>query len=419
MTRAHTRRFPTPIRHDGRDYLTTEQVAKVLGVKISTVYAYVSRGRLHSSRIAGYDGSMFAVDEVDGLLQGSRHRPPAGVAERIRTQLTYLHDDRLHYRGHDVADLARTTSYEDVAQLLWGEPWNEAAPARGNEAARGIGAAVRRVAGTNSRGLDRIRLTVDLLGARDPLRHHIEPAAVTEKATRVLVTAVDALAPGPSTEKLESEGSLAQRLWPRLTDEPATPRAVKVLNAALVALADHDLAAGTVAARVAASARGSVYAVVGAGLGAFDGPMHGGATTLAYRFLADALDDPTAAIADALYADTHIPGTGHVIYRASDPRATVLLEMLARSGGGDRRVQPAVAAIVDAVGPSTFVNSDLALAALALRYRMRPDAAETIFALARIAGWIAHALEEYQAPRLRFRPEGVYTGVRPGGGHAT
>ncbi|MBE7192951.1 MAG: citrate synthase, partial [Gordonia polyisoprenivorans] len=246
-----------------------------------------------------------------------------------------------------------------------------------------------------------------------PLRHHIEPAAVTEKATRVLITAVDALAPG------ESEGSLAQRLWPRLTDEPATPRAVKVLNAALVALADHDLAAGTVAARVAASARGSVYAVIGAGLGAFDGPMHGGATTLAYRFLADALDDPTAAIADALYADTPIPGTGHVIYRAGDPRATVLLEMLARSGGGDRRVQPAVAAIVDAVGPSTFVNSDLALAALALRYRMRPDAAETIFALARIAGWIAHALEEYQAPRLRFRPEGVYTGVRPSGAHAT
>ncbi len=407
MTRAHTRRFPTPVRHDGRDYLTTEQVAKVLGVKLSTVYAYVSRGRLHSSRIAGYDGSMFAVDEVDGLLQGSRHRPPAGVAERIRTQLTYLHDDRLHYRGHDVADLARTTSYEDVAQLLWGEPWNEAAPAQG------VGAAVRRVAGTNSRGLDRIRLTVDLLGARDPLRHHIEPGAVTEKATRVLVTAVDALAPG------ESEGSLAQRLWPRLTDEPATPRSVKVLNAALVALADHDLAAGTVAARVAASARGSVYAVIGAGLGAFDGPMHGGATTLAYRFLADALGDPTAAIADALYADTHIPGTGHVIYRASDPRATVLLEMLARSGGGDRRVQPAVTTIAEAVAPSTFVNSDLALAALALRYRMRPDAAETIFALARIAGWIAHALEEYQAPRLRFRPEGVYTGVRPGGAHAT
>jgi citrate synthase len=59
------------------------------------------------------------------------------------------------------------------------------------------------------------------------------------------------------------------------------------------------------------------------------------------------------------------------------------------------------------------MNSDMALAALALRYEMGPDAAETIFALARIAGWVAHALEEYQEPRLRFRPQGVYVGVRP------
>ncbi|MGC4933226.1 citrate synthase [Gordonia sp. DT30] len=406
MDRTHTRRFPKPIRHDGRDYLTTEQVAKVLGVKISTVYAYVSRGRLHSTRIDGYDGSMFPIDEIDALGDRARHRPPAGVAERIRTQLTLLHDDRLYYRGRDVVELARASTYEQVAQLLWEQPWVSAAPSRG------VGAAVRRVAGPNSRGVDLIRLTVDLLGARDPLRHHIEPAAVTVKASRVLVTAVDALTPGPA------EGSFAQRLWPRLTDEPATARTAALLNAALVLLADHDMSAGAVAARVAASARGSVYAVIGAGLGAFDGPMHGGATTLAYRFLADALDDPTAAVAAALYADTPVPGTGHVVYRTGDPRATALLEMLRRSGGGDRRVVPALTAIDDAIGPSSFINSDLALAAVALRYRMRPDAAETVFALARIAGWTAHALEEYQAPRLRFRPEGVYTGVRPGGSPA-
>ena len=64
-----------------------------------------------------------------------------------------------------------------------------------------------------------------------------------------------------------------------------TGRRVALLNAALVLVADHDLAAGTVAARVAASARGSIYAVISAGLGAFDGPLHGGATTLAQEFL--------------------------------------------------------------------------------------------------------------------------------------
>ncbi|NED65927.1 helix-turn-helix domain-containing protein, partial [Streptomyces sp. SID10244] len=70
MARTHTRRFPKPIHHDGRDYLTTEQVARLLGVKVATVYAYVSRGRMTSVRIDGVDGSVFAVEEVEGVVEG-------------------------------------------------------------------------------------------------------------------------------------------------------------------------------------------------------------------------------------------------------------------------------------------------------------------------------------------------------------
>lgn len=414
MNRVHTRRFPAAIRHDGRDYLTTEQVAKVLGVKRSTIYAYVSRGRLTSHRITGVDGSVFAVDEIEALLAtGPRRRPPAGVAERIRTQLTYLHDDRLYYRGRDVAELAGATSYESAAQLLWGIAWPDSVAGD-----RALGAAVRRVAGARARGLDRIRLAVDLCGARDSARHRIDDAAVVTKAASTITAAVSAVG-DPGDRDAEREGSLAQRLWPRLTDEIATADAVRVLDAALVLLADHDMSAGAVAARVAASARGSIYAVIGAGLGAFDGPMHGGATTLAYRFLAGALDDPAAAVADAEYRGIAIAGTGHVIYTRRDPRAAVLLPLLRQVGIGDRRVLDAVDVIAEAVGPSTFVNSDMALAAMALQFRMRPDAAETVFAIARMAGWVAHALEEYREPRLRFRPEGVYTGIKSPGSTST
>ena len=67
----------------------------------------------------------------------------------------------------------------------------------------------------------------------------------------------------------------------------------------------------------------------------------------------------------------------------------------------------------DAVAADSFPNVDLALAALMHAYDMRPDAGETIFALARVAGWLAHAIEEYREPGLRFRPLGVYSGVRP------
>ncbi|ROZ86512.1 citrate synthase [Gordonia sp. OPL2] len=411
MNRMHTRRFPTPIHHDGRDYLTTGQVARLLGVKVPTVYAYVSRGRLTSARIDGVDGSVFAVEEIENLVSGRRGRAPAGVVERIQTRLTLLNGDQLFYRGRDVAELVATERFEDVANLLWDNDvdWKSShAVDRG-----GLRSVIRAAGGPNARGLDLIRLTVDVLGARDPGRHRRESSAVADTAARIIGACVDVLDPD-GTCATEPAGTIAARLWPCLTDERPTRRKIDALDAALILLADHDLAAGTIAARVAASARGSIYAVLGAGLGAFDGPVHGGATTLAHRFLADALDDPAAALSEQLYLGRPVPGTGHVVYRHRDPRAEILIELLRTSGGGDRRVMPAVDDIRRQLPDGTFVNSDFALAALALRHRMTPDAAETIFGLARMVGWTAHALEEYGERRLRFRPEGVYTGVRPG-----
>lgn len=404
--RTHTRRFPKPIRHDGRDYLTTEQVAKLLGVKTTTVYAYVSRGRMTSARIDGVDGSVFGVDEVEALMSGRVRRAPAGVVERIRTQLTLLQDDHLYYRGRDAADLARTMSFENVANILWDNAVDWGSLSRIDSATRD---GIVSLAGPQARGLDLIRLTTDVLGARDAQRHDRARAAVTTAAATTIGAAVDVL----SRAGTSSNGTLAQRLWPCLTAEPATAESIRVLDAALVLLADHDLSAGAVAARVAASARGNVYAILSAGLGAFDGPIHGGATTFAYRMLAGAVTDPPAAMADQMYLGGPIPGTGHVVYRHRDPRADVLIEMLRTSSTADPRVVDALEEIERRLPSDTFVNSDLALAALALAHRMRPGAAEAIFAVARMAGWTAHALEEFHETRLRFRPEGVYTGVRP------
>ena len=63
--------------------------------------------------------------------------------------------------------------------------------------------------------------------------------------------------------------------------------------------------------------------------------------------------------------------------------------------------------------PGAFPNVDLALAAVQHALQLRPDAGEALFALARTVGWIAHALEEYRGPGLRFRAEGIYVGRRP------
>ena len=181
----------------------------------------------------------------------------------------------------------------------------------------------------------------------------------------------------------------------------------------LIVLADHDLAVSSLAARVAASARANPYAVVSAGLGALDGPQHGAASTLAHRFLAEALTDPVAALAERLRTGSPIPGFGHRVYRNRDPRTALVLDRLA-----DGPVRAAVEALAAPLAgrPGGFPNVDLALAAVVHAHGLRPDAGEAIFAVARTVGWIAHALEEYAEPGLRFRAEGVYTGPVPDGG---
>ncbi|GAS99064.1 citrate synthase-like protein [Mycolicibacterium canariasense] len=399
--RRHTRRWPAAIDHDGHDYLSTAQVAKVLGIKRESVYAYVSRGRLHSVRIAGVRGSVFAVAEVEALAgAGVRARPPAGVVERIRTQLTSLSGDELCYRGVPARELV-DRDFLDVARLLWGHE----VPAQQSPLDEGATAHLRAALPHTAGLLDVVRIAVDLAGASDPLRHQRTGSVVATKGMQILEAVSSAL---PTVRGDITTGSYAKRLWPKLSPLSPTRDRVGVLNAALVLLADHDLAASTVAARVAASARAGVYSVVAAGLAALDGPMHGGAATAAYRYLHAALADPVAAVASSLRSGERIPGTGHRIYREHDPRALDLLDLLARAGGGTR-VRTAVETIASA---GDFVNSDLALAAMALQFRMPADAPEAVFGIARIVGWVAHALEEYDEPMLRFRPEGVYVGKR-------
>ncbi|MFH8981987.1 citrate/2-methylcitrate synthase [Streptomyces varsoviensis] len=211
-------------------------------------------------------------------------------------------------------------------------------------------------------------------------------------------------------------GRFVERLWLRLTARPYDEPSLRVLEAALVLLIDHDLAASTLAARVAASARAHPYAVVSAGFGALDGPFHGAASGLAHRMLAEVLERGSAAavVADHLRAGRRVPGLGHRLYPGEDPRARALFDMLARVP----RAAEALAAAQDVVAAtarhaSLHANVDLALSVLSVATGMPVEAGETIFAVARTAGWIAHALEEYEERPMRMRPSGQYRGPRP------
>ncbi len=371
-------------------------------MKPETIYAYVSRGMLTSVRARGRRGSLFAAADVERLASKSVEH--AGVVEQIESELTLLQDDELYYRGHSVKQLAVDWPVESVAHLLWtGELTRQQrfqAPGDSVELAR----SAMDVLPESARLTDRLRVAVAVLGAADPMRFDLTPRSVVVAAERLIGVLVTAL-PGP-VPALNPQQALGSRLWPKFS--PHRPRP-EVLEAALILLADHGLAVSTVAARVAASARANLYAVVSAGLGALDGQYHGAAPTLAYEFLERAQRDPLQALSDQLRSGEPVPGFGHRIYRERDPRAEVLLGML-----GDHPVVETIQVL--AARMPSFPNSDLAVAAMMHAFEFRADAGDALFALARMIGWTAHALEEYAAPALRFRALGIYTGTLSGPG---
>ena len=402
----------TGTRHAG--LLSTAEAARRLGVKPQTVYAYVSRGLLSRDLSSTHRRSMFAAEEVERAAGRARRPSRSGALEVvIETQLTALDPEgRLYYRGRDVMELARFRSFEDVAALLWDgdslAPWQLADDDR-----RLIGA-LRPLLPAATSATDLIPVAIAALGAVDKHRGDRRPDAVRRAGARMLAGSLALLSPGGAGS--DDDVAAAARLWRAVRADGRRPRPAQlaVLNAALVLLADHELAASTLAARVAASAWADPYRVVLAGLGPLGGSLHG-AASLAVETMLDSAGTPAGAFAalERRLINGVAPGFGHRVYRSQDPRAVVLLERLP-SVSDDQQALLTVEATLEAADALDLPppNVDFGLAALSSVMGLRPAAASTIFTVARIAGLIAHALEEYPH-RLRFRPRATYVGPAP------
>ena len=307
-------------------------------------------------------------------------------------------------------ELARSADFEHVAEWLWDvdeEPaaWQTDAPTR-DAVGRGL-----ELVSDGATATERLQAIVVAAAPLDAFRVHLRREQVARAGRRLIAAIAEGL---PSSRAQSSRrGRIARRLWTRLAP-PRAPAALEpVLNAALVLLADHGLATSTLAARVAASVRADPYAVVGAGLAAVGGPYHGAASGPVHQLLLDAEVPERAAevVAERLRDGRRLSGLGHPLYPDGDPRAVELLDQLRASVPDAPRLQT-VEAVLEVLERHTpeHPNVDFGLAALTFVAGMPKGAGETIFAMARIAGWLAHAIEEYAEPALRFRTRAHYTG---------
>ncbi len=399
-----------PTDEAGRHLIDTAEVARRLGVRTETVYAYVSRGRLHPVPVSGERRSHFDPAEVDALAgravrPTSRRRPL-----EIETAVTSISPTGHRYRGLDAVELSRARSFEEVAEWLWAGSWPGDAAAwpvetRLTEAAR---RAVAALDPRLARPIDRLRLALGAAAAADPWRFDLSAESVTTSA-RSAITATVVAQPthGPELD----DPRLAARLWPRCTAADATAELLDVVDATLVLLADHELAGSTFAARIAASFGADVGSVLGAALGPFAGPRHG-AMSIEVEELLTGVEAHGADAALAHWLSRHelVPGLGHPLYIDGDPRASELFDRLRRVVDGP--ALEAADAVIETCARRGMPapNVDLALGALARSTGMLPGAGPMVFAVARTAGWVAHALEEYERPS-RLRPRARYVGV--------
>ena len=378
------------------DLISTGEAAELLGVKATTIYTYVSRGRLQSLRKPGEIASWFRRADVERLALSRRPRRPEakGRSSVVETSITEIDGITYRYRGRSVEDLMATYSFEQVAEFLWTGVLS--ADVRW-ESRHSRADTVMLSFASEALPLDRLRAAVAALAASDRLRLGSDAGTMVATARHLMVDMIESL---PLLGSAEPGDSIATRLWARLSSSPPTAQQVEVLDRVLTVIADHGVAPSTLAARVTAAYRADLYGAVEAGLAVVAGGWHGGRALSAERMLDEIprVGDIETVVGD-LYRRGGIPCLGQPRYPNGDPRTGMLSDLVEVAAPGNRAlvVLDGIRQLAEErVLPPPSV--ELALAMVARAFDFTDGASEALFAIGRAAGWIAHALEAYAKP---------------------
>lgn len=396
-------------------YLTAKEAAAVLGVTLATLYAYTSRGNLQSEPVPAQPRERrYPREDVERLRQRKEmRRDPAVAVVRglhwgspvLASGITLIHGGRLYYRGRDVLRLAEKATLEDIATLIW----DAEAPEAERIFAQPCALSRRQFARLGIRAgdpLTRLQTALPLAGAADLASYDLRPAALRQTGARILRLFITIVANHQSQAPAHQA---LQAAW-----APRKRAAADAIRMALVVCADHELNVSTFVARCAASAGASPYDTVAAALATLKGREHGGATERVSALFAEAASPKhaRAVIANRLRRGERLPGFGHPLYPAGDPRAALLMRLAKASGNGaEWRLIQSLATAASAL-LHDVPNLDFGLVALSRAYGFPEGAPLILFALARTVGWIAHAIEEYAGGEL-IRPRARYTGPAP------
>lgn len=337
---------------------------------------------------------------------------------------------RLEYRGISVEELAEHSTFEETSfLLLYGRlpTTDELAGFKSDLAS------VRRLKyrivdlikclPETGHPMDALQAAIAAVGMFYPPRHNLDDTARAAACARLIaktptiVAAFQRLRRGDDHIKPRSDLSLAGNFLYMMNGEEPDPEKERILDICLILHADHTMNASTFAGRVVGSTMADPYCVVSSALGALSGPLHGGANEDVMALLGHiGKPDKARPIVEKMIADkAKIPGFGHRVYKTLDPRAKILKKYAERLANKTGKPHYAIAVEVEKVVQEHYgekgiwPNVDFFSGIVYTGLGIPTDCFTPIFAIARVAGWLAHWLEQMQGNRI-FRPTQKYIG---------
>lgn len=387
------------------DYVSAEEAAQLLGVSVSTLYAYVSRKGLRSRAVPGSRKRRYWRADLDRLLRGGENAAQPAGKVRNESAITLITEDGPYYRGQSALALAEFACFEDVAGLLWECDAQDVFTSdlvHMLPQAQALAALLGDFA-----GVDRAAALFPLLEASDPRSFDLTPLGMARTGAQILRWLAAILLREPHPEAMPIQDFVAKAL--RLPSEHAD-----LVRRLLILAADHGFEPAAYAVRAVASTGVTPWRSVATGLTVTTGRRSKmGRFDAVRRLLIDIVEsqDPSQTIVRRVREGAALPGFATPMYASSDPRGKALLTACAEVFFDDEEHRRLVTAIQVAREAAT-IEPDFNLALMFIARKIGLPSWDSLLLIGRSAGWIAHAIEQYAAGETTHQ-EGVYRGPLP------
>ncbi|MEA5471655.1 citrate synthase [Spirulina sp. 06S082] len=350
-----------------------------------------------------------------------------------RSSISYVDGKQgiLEYRGIRIEELAQnSTSLETAYLLIWGR-----LPSKEELAAfevdiynhRRIKYRIRdmmKCFPETGHPMDALQTSAAALGLFYARRTLNDPSYIWEAVVRLMakiptmVAAFKLMRKGNDPIQPRDDLDYATNFLYMLTEQVPDPIAARIFDVCLILHAEHTINASTFSAMVTSSTLTDPYAVVASAVGTLAGPLHGGANEEVIEMLNEigSIENVRAYVEDCVTNKKKIMGFGHRVYKVKDPRATILqtlAERLFEQRGRDRIYDIAVElekVVEEKLGnKGIYANVDFYSGLVYRKLGIPADLFTPIFAIARVAGWLAHWREQINENRI-FRPTQIYQG---------